>query len=179
MGRRMLRTGLLTAAAALAVTADAMADNMGAGVGAMRGAILGDLIAGGHGAAVGAAVGAMIGAPEAAARKEQHLAEQQAAVDARLAQWEADQRAREIGARERQEQQEERARQAALGVDEELLVQTQRSLIDLGYDPGPIGIQSPELTTAIVRYQQNAGLLPTGAMSMELLDRMITDSLKR
>jgi len=59
------------------------------------------------------------------------------------------------------------------------MIEIQRSLLDLGYNPGPIGIQSPELTTAIVSYQGDAGLLPNGAMSMELLDQMITDLMTR
>lgn len=170
--------GLAITAAALVAGGHAHADGMGRGVGAMRGAIIGDLIGGGHGAAAGAAIGAMIGAPGADERKQQQLDGTQAELDAKLAQWDADQRARELAAVESREQA---ARQAGAGsgVDDLLLIETQRTLIALGYDPGPVGIQSPELTTAIVRYQEDAGLLPNGAMSTELLDRMITDSLTR
>jgi len=144
---------------------------MGRGIGAMQGAIIGDLIGGGGGAAVGAAVGAMIGAEGTVTREQEYMDQQRAAADERLAQWEAERAQREIEARERSERT---AHVASLGsgIDLDLLLDIQRELMDLGYDAGAVGMQSAELTTAIVLYQQSEDLLPNGAMSAELLDNL-------
>ncbi len=159
-------------AGTLADRADA--DGMGRGIGAMRGAILGDLIGGEGGAAAGAAIGAMIGAEGTVAREQEYMDQQRAAADERLAQWEAERSQREIEARERAERT---AYIASLGsgIDLDLLLDIQRELMNLGYDAGSIGIQSAELTTAIVLYQQSEGLPPNGAMSAELLDHLRND----
>jgi uncharacterized protein YcfJ len=166
------KTAWSLAAVLLVAGTDAHADNMGRGIGAFRGAIIGDMIGGGAGAAAGAAVGAMVGAPETVAREQEHMEQKQAEADQRLAQWEADRRARELAAIERQEQA---ARLAAAdsGPNLDLLLDTQRALMTLGYDPGPIGIQSAELTTSIVQYQESQGLVPDGRMTQDLVDRML------
>ena len=166
-----LRGRRLVLLAACCIVTPALADGMGRGLGAMRGAIIGDIIGGGGGAAVGAAVGAMIGAEGTVSAEQEYLDQKQAEADARLAQWEAEQSLREIEAREERERTEHLAALGS-GVDLDLLLDIQRELIDRGYDPGPIGIQSPELTTAIVRYQESAGLLPDGSMSNDLLAQM-------
>lgn len=153
----------------------ARADTMGSGLGAIRGAVIGDIVGGGHGAAAGAAIGAMIGAPGTAAREQVYMDRQRAAADARLAQWEAERRQRELEAMERREQAERRAAISS-EPDLDLLLDTQRALMSLGYDPGPIGMTSPELTTSIVKYQESQGLLPNGSMTPGLLDRMVEDA---
>jgi len=168
-----LRTAAWLLAAVLLVAGHAArADNMGRGIGAFRGAIIGDMIGGSAGAAAGAAVGAMVGAPETVAREQEHMDQKQAEADQRLAQWEADRRARELAAIERQEQAE-RLAAADSGPDLDLLLDTQRALMSLGYDPGPIGIQSAELTTSIVKYQESRGLVPDGRMTQDLVERML------
>ena len=165
----------LTAVSAGAFSHSAHADGMGRGIGAMRGAILGDLVGGSGGAAVGAVVGSMIGAEGTVAREDEYVTQKRAESDARLAQWEAERSLREFEAREREERT---AHVASLGsgINLDLLLDIQTELITRHYDAGPIGIQSAELTTAIVRYQESAGLPPNGSMTTELLDHLRDDS---
>ena len=57
--------------------------------------------------------------------------------------------------------------------DAMLVSEIQRSLIRLGYDPGPVGTMNPQTTTAIKAYQGSKGLLETGHPTQELLKHMI------
>jgi Putative peptidoglycan binding domain len=141
----------------------------GAVDGAFKGALIGDIVAGSGGAAVGAIAGGMIGASNKKPSKQDiYLAQKEAEAAERKAQWESEQRARQLKAQERQEA----GSAQASGIDEMLLVETQRSLMRLGYDAGAIGFVGPELTTAVIRYQESKGLLPTGQLSGQLLEHM-------
>jgi Putative peptidoglycan binding domain len=175
--RTLLRRVAVLVFAVLVASAGAPrahADGMGRGLGAMQGAIIGDMIGGSGGAAAGAAIGAMIGAQGQVSREQEYLDRQKAGVDARLAQWEANQQERELAAREREERA---AYLEALGsgVDLDLLLDVQTELMHRGYDIGVVGMQSAELTTAIVRYQESQGLVPNGAITAGLLDQMRED----
>jgi hypothetical protein len=161
----------LAALVAVAGSGEARADAMGRGLGAMQGAIIGDLIGGSGGAAAGAAVGAMIGAGPRVAREQEYLSGQKAVVDNRLAEWESEQRQRELAAREREERQSYVAGLGS-GIDLDVLLDVQTELMHRGYDVGVIGTQSAELTTAVVRYQESQGLAPDGAIDAGLLDHM-------
>ncbi|MDH5216048.1 MAG: peptidoglycan-binding protein [Gammaproteobacteria bacterium] len=54
-----------------------------------------------------------------------------------------------------------------------MIVETQKSLIRLGYDPGPLGQAGAELTGAVMAYQKSKGLLETGDVSQALLTHML------
>jgi len=136
----------------------------GAGLGgALRGAIVGDLIDGRDGAAAGAVIGGLIGAGEAAAQKKKQEESQK-----RQMEWEASQKAEQE--RIRQQQAEIAPQQSA---DQTLLIETQKSLIRLGYDPGEIGEAGPALTDAVMQYQSSKQLLETGELSQALLTYML------
>ncbi len=52
----------------------------------------------------------------------------------------------------------------------QLVADIQYSLINLGYDPGPVdGIMGPGTRAAVRSYQRDAGLLVTGRISKQLL----------
>jgi hypothetical protein len=129
------------------------------------GALIGGIAGGGNGAAIGAAVGGgvgLVGKASDETRKRQ-AAERRHAQE--RAEW---QRQRQLEQdRLRQERQ-----QAGSG-DAMLVSETQRSLIRLGYDPGPVGTMNPQTTAAIKAYQASKGLLETGKPSQELLRHMI------
>lgn len=165
-----------TSLLALLAVGAAQAGPFGSGItGAVKGAIIGDLIGGDKGAAAGAVVGGIVGAQSGASRDEQYLAAKQAEADARLDQWESEQRQRELKALEEEERAEQIDARAAAD-DQALLEDTQRALIRLGYDAGIVGMRGPELTTAIVRYQESRGMLPTGALSKDLLEHLLEES---
>ena len=158
-------------AAALAVP-PAYAGIMGRGMGgALSGAMVGKLVGGKKGARTGAIIGGVIGASEAAAnmqRQQQHQAEMQR----RQSEWAAQQQL---------EQQRIRSQQAAaapaaapaVATDQTLVIETQKSLIRLGFQPGPVGRAGPELTAAVRQYQKSKGLLETGDLSQALLAHML------
>lgn len=150
---------------ALGFVADsASAGVFGAGLGgALRGAIVGDLIDGRNGAAAGAVIGGLIGAGEAASQQKKREESVQ-----RQAEWEAGQKAEEERIRQ---QRAEIAPQQSAG--QTLRIETQKSLVRLGYDPGEIGEAGPELTNAVMEYQSSKQLLETGELSQALLTHML------
>ncbi len=146
------------------VANSASASVFGAGLGgALRGAIVGDLIDGRNGAAAGAVIGGLIGAGEAAAQQKKREESLQ-----RQAEWEASQKAEEE--RIRQQRAEITPQQSA---GQTLRIETQKSLVRLGYDPGEIGEAGPELTNAVMEYQSSRQLLETGELSQALLTHML------
>ena len=70
-----------------------------------------------------------------------------------------------------------RARQEAaapaLAAKQTLMIETQKSLIRLGYETGEIGRPGKLLTLAVMKYQQSKGLLETGELSQALLTHML------
>jgi hypothetical protein len=133
------------------------------GGGAMRGAMIGSLVNGRQGARRGAVIGGLMGAGEAASRRKKQKQAQR-----REAEWEAQQQAE--ANRIRQQQVAAAPQQAA---NQTLLVETQKSLIRLGHDPGVLGSDGPNLTNAILSYQRDKGLLETGELSQALLTHML------
>ena len=135
--------------------------------GALGGAVLGSLVGGRKGARKGAIVGGVIGATSAVAesqRRQQYQAESQQ----RRAEWDAQQRA------EQQRIEQQRAAAApAEAANQTLIVETQKSLIRMGYEPGTLGQAGPQLTAAVMQYQKSKGLLETGELSQALLTHML------
>ena len=151
---------MLTILASGFIASSASAGVFGASLGgALRGAIVGDLIDGRDGAAAGAVIGGLIGAGEAAAEKKKQEESRQ-----RQAEWEASQQA---------EQERIRQQQAEVAPEQTLRIETQKSLIRLGYDPGEIGEAGPALTDAVMQYQSSKQLLETGELSQPLLAHML------
>jgi putative peptidoglycan binding protein len=150
-------------------TCPAQAGIFGAGLsGALRGPIIGDLVDGRSGAAAGVVIGGLIGAGEAAAREKKQK-QQDDAAQQRIVEWEASERAE----RERYLSQQSAAEAATETASQTMIVETQKSLIRLGYDPGEVGIAGPALTGAVVEYQQSKGLPETGELSQALLTHML------
>jgi len=139
-------------------------DGMG---GAFRGAMLGHLIDGRDGAAAGAVIGGLIGAGRSASRQKRQRQQQQE-TQRRQAEWAAQQQANEE--RIRQQHAAAAPEQAAKPT---LLVETQKSLIRLGYEPGALGSGGRDLTNAVTSYQRDKGLLETGELSQALLTHML------
>ena len=151
---------LLTILASGFIANSASAGVFGASLGgALRGAIVGDLIDGRDGAAAGAVIGGLIGAGEAAAEKKKQEESRQ-----RQAEWEASHQA---------EQERIRQQPAEVAPEQTLRIETQKSLIRLGYDPGEIGEAGPALTDAVMQYQSSKQLLETGELSQPLLTHML------
>jgi len=162
--RNHATAGLLVLLALGFVANSACAGVFGAGLGgALRGAIVGDLIDGRNGAAAGAVIGGLIGAGEAAAQEKKREESLQ-----RQAEWDADQQA-EVE-RIRQQRADTPPPQSAA---QTLRIETQKSLIRLGYDAGEIGAAGPELTNAVMEYQSSKQLLETGELSQALLAHML------
>jgi hypothetical protein len=135
--------------------------------GALRGAIIGDLVDGRDGARKGAVIGGLIGAGRAAGQRK-HQREQQEAAALRQEEWAAQERAEQARI-----QQQQAADAPAIAANQTLVVETQKSLIRLGFDPGDVGTNGPALTNAVKEYQSGNGLLETGELSQELLTHMI------
>jgi outer membrane lipoprotein SlyB len=140
----------------------------GAGLGgALRGAIVGNLVDGRDGAAAGAVIGGLIGAGEAASREKKERQRTEAAQK-RQAEWQATQQA------EQQRIQKQRAVAVPQNsTNQTLVIETQKSLIRLGYEPGDIGDAGPALAGAVKEYQKSKGLLETGELSQPLLTHML------
>jgi len=142
------------------VQAGIFGDGMG---GALRGAMIGSLVDGRDGAAAGAVIGGLVGAGESRSRRKKEKKARR-----RQAEWQAQQQAE---ANRIRQQQAAAAPQAT--ADQTLLVETQKSLIRLGQDPGELGSGGPDLTNAILSYQRDKGLLETGELSQALLTHML------
>ena len=163
-----VKAGVIATASFFLLSLPAQAGILGAGLGgALKGAIVGDLVDGRDGAAAGAVIGGLIGAGEAASR-EKKKKQQNEAAQKRQAEWQASQQAEQAKI---QKQQAAAAPQKA--ADQTLVVETQKSLIRLGYAPGDIGAAGPELNNAVTEYQKSKGLLETGELSQELLTHLL------
>lgn len=135
--------------------------------GALGGAVLGDLVGGRDGAAAGAIIGGVVGASRASSQRKREK-QQQAEAQRRKEEWAAQQRLEQA-----QYQQQQAAAAPALAASETLAIETQKSLIRMGYDPGPIGEPGNKLTQAVLEYQKSKGLLETGELSQALLTHML------
>lgn len=160
------RIAIVAASIVLAslVIQPAQAGPFGAALGgALRGAIVGDLIGGRDGAEAGAIVGGMIGAGESISRKKRAKRERQR----RKAEWAQQQQAQQARTQQRA------AAAPAVAANQTLIIETQKSLIRLGYEPGALGQAGPQLTQAVIEYQRSKGLLETGELSQALLTHML------
>jgi peptidoglycan hydrolase-like protein with peptidoglycan-binding domain len=150
------------------LSATAQAGIFGEGLGgALRGAILGRMIDGRDGAAAGAVIGGLIGAGKTASRNKKQK-EQAAEAQRRQAEWAAQ-------AKSEREKLSIQPIHAApqQGSSDTLVVETQKSLIRLGFEPGEIGSAGSALTDAVMTYQKQHGLLETGELSQALLTHML------
>jgi hypothetical protein len=142
--------------------------------GALSGAALGSLVDGKKGAKTGAIIGGAVGVLGGAAEASQ----QQQQEEARKRQEAERQRA--IQEQQQQEiealkaQQAAGADNAATDVSSTTVLEIQKSLLRLGYDPGDIdGNVGPATESAIRLYETKFGLLETGRPSPELLKHML------
>ena len=164
--------------------------------GALGGAVLGSLVGGRDGAAAGAIIGGVAGG--VSGRKQRKRAEEAAREQARARHQQYMEERQRDQARVRMEEERlaierERlalARQSTMPAapavasggmaaaqpvpaGNELVRDLQRSLIVLGYQPGPINGELNQTTIEAIRsYEQNQGLLVTGRASPELLAHM-------
>lgn len=155
--------------------------------GALSGAMLGSLVGGRSGAAWGAAIGGGVGMIEGANERER---QKEAEAAFRRQQQERAGWARQDQQRREQERALLAARQeccapnagnlanstgATVGSAYSLTVlETKKSLVRMGYDPGPIDDQlNPKTVTAIKAYEVKYSLLETGRPSQELLKHML------
>jgi uncharacterized protein YcfJ len=160
-----LAVGMVTASLAVPPAyAGIMGDGLG---GALSGAMVGKLVGGRKSARTGAIIGGVIGASEAAGNMQRQQ-QYQAEVARRQSEWAAQQQL-EV----QRIQREQAAAAPAVASDQTLLIETQKSLIRLGFQPGAIGRTGPELTAAVKQYQKSKGLLETGDLSQALLAHML------
>jgi uncharacterized protein YcfJ len=158
---------LVTGMIVTAIGMQPVYSHAGAFDGALGGALLGNMVGGRKAARKGAIIGGVIGATNAVAN-DQRQRQQQAEAQQRRAEWEAAQRAEQT----RIERQAAAAAPAA-AANQTLIVETQKSLIRMGYNPGTLGQAGPELTAAVLQYQKKKGLLETGELSQALLTHML------
>ncbi len=155
--------------------------------GALSGAMLGSLVGGRSGAAWGAAIGGGVGMIEGANERDRQN-EAQAAFrrqQQERAAWEReDQRRREHERALLAAKQEccipastpaaQVSANPAPAGDSLIVLETKKSLVRMGYDPGPIDNQLYATTvTAIKAYEVKYSLLETGRPSQELLKHML------
>jgi len=155
--------------------------------GALSGAMLGSLVGGRSGAAWGAAIGGGVGMIEGA---NQRGRQNEAEAAFRRQQQERITWEREDQRRRQQEMAALAAKQeccvprpvvitptstnAAPSADTLIFLETKKSLVRMGYDPGPIDNQlNPQTVDAIKEYEIKYSLLVTGRPSQELLKHML------
>ncbi len=155
--------------------------------GALSGAMLGSLVGGRSGAAWGAAIGGGVGMIEGANERDRHN-EAQAAFRRQQ---------QERAAWEREDQRRRQQERASLAARQEccvptsapaalvsantapagnslIVLETKKSLVRMGYDPGAIDSQmSPQTVEVIKAYEVKYSLLVTGRPSQELLKHML------
>jgi uncharacterized protein YcfJ len=155
--------------------------------GALSGAMLGSLVGGRSGAAWGAAIGGGVGMIEGANQRDR---QNEAAAAFRRQREERAAWEREDQRRRQQEMTALAAKQeccapkpgaitltstnAAPSADMLIVLETKKSLVRMGYDPGPIDNQlNPQTVQAIKGYEVKYSLLVTGRPSQELLKHML------
>ncbi|MGI9244810.1 MAG: peptidoglycan-binding domain-containing protein [Verrucomicrobiales bacterium] len=166
--------------AALCVSEISPVSHAGPFGGALGGSIAGGMVGGMingpigriRGSRVGATMGFIGGMADNAARRANYDAyyHQQAARH----HWEAQQQQARAAASRRQTTQYTPRTTVVQTQSNTLVLETQKALVRLGFDPGPIeGEYGPNTARAIRQYQQRAGLLATGQASQELLKHML------
>ena len=137
--------------------------------GADLGALVGDKDSAKKGAMIGGSVGLLRSVSEASREEaEREAYERQEAERQRIA---AEQQ--QVGINRLKAEQ---AAQQAAGSDPNsvTVVEVQKSLIRLGFDPGPVnGVAGPETKAAVKQYQAQHGLLEDGNVSDALLTHLL------
>jgi peptidoglycan hydrolase-like protein with peptidoglycan-binding domain len=137
--------------------------------GAMGGAILGSLVGGREGAQAGAAIGGAVGLVQGAREKSQIEAQREAHAR-QQAERERIQKEQQLAQAERLKEQES----AEEKFDSGTVLEIQKSLVRMGFDPGDINGQMQTATENAIRlYEQKHKLLETGRPSQELLKHML------
>lgn len=137
--------------------------------GAVGGAVLGSLVGGRDGAQTGAIIGGVVGLAKGAKEKKQMEERQEAMArqQAERARIEKEQQIAEIERLKKQESEQE-------NFESGTVLEVQKSLMRMGFDPGDItGQMQPATENAIRLYEQKYGLLETGRPSQELLKHML------
>lgn len=135
----------------------------------VQGAVLGAGAGAAIGGVKGAAVGALLGGAGGAAAQSKEQEEQ--------ARWEYYYRQQEKAAAQQDSlsvpagvAQQPPEPEKPIPTGSGLIKEIQRSLIALGYDPGPVdGLTDGPTTNAIRTYQEDHGLMTTGKASRDLL----------
>lgn len=148
--------------------------------GALGGAALGSLIDGQDGAKKGAIIGGTVGVIHGVSQKSRQQAEREAQQRQEAERQRQAQEQQQAEIEQLKAQQAAQAAQtapsapAAAGPDATLVIEIQKSLIRLGFDPGDVnGKLGPKTTEAIKQYQAKQGLLEDGRPSQELLAHML------
>ena len=157
--------------------ADPFEDMLG---GALGGALIGGLAGGKKGAGAGAAIGGLVGYAHGSSKEQERkrrAQEQRARYERERLELERQRLEEERYYRERQAQQQAARQQQkpaqAGSAQMNLVIELQRSLTVLGYNPGGIdGRMGPATVSAIQAYQQDQSLLTTGQPSEALLAHM-------
>lgn len=184
--RRSTATLVLLLSAALGAAVARADPWAGAAGGAVAGGALGAVVSGGGtGAAVGAVVGTLMGAGAGSERQQQAQRDLQRMRAAEAQEWERERRRRAQQLRDAQQDPwgvdeavtapgavGQGSRQTAPTVQVELVVEVQRSIQRLGYDPGTIGTLNRQTVALIKMYQAQHALLETGVPSTQLLEHM-------
>lgn len=137
--------------------------------GAMSGAVLGSLVGGRNGAQKGAMIGGAIGLIEGSVEKSNNESKREARErqQAEREKIERDRHQAELNNQKKQEATQD-------NVDTGTVMEIQKSLMRLNYDPGNInGQMQPATENAIRLYEQKYKLLETGKPSQELLKHML------
>ncbi len=165
---------LVAALAPSTAKADLFSFDSGWG-GAAGGALIGGIAGGGRGAAAGVLIGGVVGSARESQKRDRRRAEEAAR------QRQAEERRRWEQQQQLQQQQLDLQRQQAWQAQQQqnqaganLVAETQRSLIRLGYNPGAVdGQLGPGTVAAISAYQRDRDLLVTGQPSQPLLVHMV------
>lgn len=137
--------------------------------GALGGAALGSLVGGRDGAQTGAIIGGVVGLARGAKEKKQRQAQEEAYAR-QQAERERIAREQQIAETERLKKQESAREEFETGT----VLEIQKSLMRMDFDPGDInGQMQPATENAIRLYEQQYGLLETGRPSQELLKHML------
>jgi len=170
--------------AGTAVHADPWASGAG---GAVVGGILGGVVAGKGGAAVGAVLGGAMGAGMDAESVYDAKQAKMTSDYADRADWERERRERVAAMKMQQSDQwgigdsingsdgvvpSVRSGVPTSAADRDLIIETQKSIKKLGYEPGVIGTLNRQTVATIRMYQAQYDLLETGKPSPELLSHM-------
>jgi len=137
--------------------------------GAMSGAVLGSLVGGRNGAQKGAMIGGAIGLIEGSVEKSNNESKREARErqQAEREKIERDRYQAELNNQKKQEATQD-------NIDTGTVMEIQKSLMRLNYDPGNInGQMQPATENAIRLYEQKYKLLETGKPSQELLKHML------